>query len=274
MKNRLFRWLSTFTVAGFLITIAYLGWFGLDIKSAVAGASNLSEIQVAQLSPIFTELLTRIGLAAGFGMLAIIFLMASERFKNTQEQIIVENFTGATTQSQDDQITEHQDTNTGVGASLQALQRELAAQDGPMDLESIQKTLSQVCNQVNAAQGLIYLAKEADNERIIELYASYAFTTPDSETISFEFGEGIAGQVAKERKTIRVDQVPKGYITVRSGLGESSPNSIAVFPMIAQNKDMVGVAEIATFHTLPSELIQVLESVFNEVGEKLAGVTA
>jgi signal transduction protein with GAF and PtsI domain len=84
------------------------------------------------------------------------------------------------------------------------------------------------------------------NKNIITLFASYAFVLPESQTISYEFGEGLAGQVAKEKKLINISDIPAGYIKILSGLGESNPAHLLLCPIMKDSK-LLGVAEIASF---------------------------
>jgi len=103
--------------------------------------------------------------------------------------------------------------------------------------------------KIEASQGLIYEVKKEKNNRYIELFASFAYSLPESETVKYQFGEGLAGQVAKEKKKINIDDVPEGYITIISGLGASSPNHLAILPILDKD-EVVFVVEIASFNEL------------------------
>ncbi|HET8860173.1 GAF domain-containing protein [Marivirga sp.] len=109
-----------------------------------------------------------------------------------------------------------------------------------------EKLLSYLANQLEASQAAIYVTEREDNKNIISLFASYAFVLPESQTISYEFGEGLAGQVAKEKKLINISDIPKGYIKILSGLGESDPAHLLLCPIMKDEK-ILGVAEIASF---------------------------
>jgi putative methionine-R-sulfoxide reductase with GAF domain len=75
---------------------------------------------------------------------------------------------------------------------------------------------------------------------------------PESKTIKYEFGEGLAGQVAKEGRKINIDNVPEGYITIISGLGAASPNHLLIYPVM-QDDQVAAVVEKASFKPISEE---------------------
>lgn len=112
--------------------------------------------------------------------------------------------------------------------------------------EKYKKLLARLCMELEASQGLLYEVKKEKSKQLIELMTSFAFNRPESETIKYEFGEGLVGQVAKEGKKVIIDEIPEGYITVISGLGAASPNHLAILP-IMEGKEVAKVVEIASF---------------------------
>lgn len=121
--------------------------------------------------------------------------------------------------------------------------------------QSATKVLQHICKELEAVSGAFYIAHVQDEkERKIELVASYAFALPDSQTLFYEFGEGIAGQVAKIAQKAYIKNIPAGYLHVTSGLGESQPSTLLAVPIQQDNtqkeiKDnpIKGVIELAAF---------------------------
>jgi signal transduction protein with GAF and PtsI domain len=110
-----------------------------------------------------------------------------------------------------------------------------------------------IAKELDASQGAFFTTSiNKDGIHVIQFLAGYAYHLPESETIEFEFGEGLSGQVAKEGKLINIQTVPDGYIQILSGLGQSSPNSIIIFPIIKENK-VVAVVELASFKLFSKE---------------------
>jgi hypothetical protein len=106
-----------------------------------------------------------------------------------------------------------------------------------------EKILLNLARQFNLVLGVFYLK----NEKTSEFYpvSTYAWTseTPPS---SFITGEGLNGQVAKNRIIMKVDNIPDGYIKVASGLGTGSPRNLLIIPLLL-NKETIGIVEMASF---------------------------
>jgi putative methionine-R-sulfoxide reductase with GAF domain len=115
--------------------------------------------------------------------------------------------------------------------------------------EQLQSAIKAICKQLEAGQGALYLTKEEDGNKKIELHSGYSLNIGESATLSFDFGEGLVGQAAAEGRTLYVDEVPQGYITVISGLGSSSPRYLLITPIKKQDQ-VVGAIEIASFTAL------------------------
>ena len=120
---------------------------------------------------------------------------------------------------------------------------------GQRDLAAVtQLIMSEVTPIVNAQHGAFFLAEPAarDGAHELLLAASYGYTPRRSEMRSrFVIGEGLVGQAAFERKTIAMSDVPPGYITVGSGLGEATPADILVMPVLFEDQ-VLGVIELAS----------------------------
>jgi putative methionine-R-sulfoxide reductase with GAF domain len=113
------------------------------------------------------------------------------------------------------------------------------------ELEKVRQAFTYICHEVDAAVGVVYKAKT--EEKYIEYYTGFAFVKPDSQTVKYEFGEGLAGQVAYTQKPIVIQDVPKDYIKVYSGLGKATAQHLAIIPMIYPQGKLKGVVEIAAF---------------------------
>ena len=111
----------------------------------------------------------------------------------------------------------------------------------------------------NIVQGVVYV-KNKDSFVTSNTYAFYKTETAKS----FQIGEGITGQVAKNQKFLYIDNVPKNYITVLSGLGDGSPKYLAFIPIISKDKT-IAVIEFTMFEKLPNPT----ENIFNSIAQKL-----
>ncbi|WP_245685338.1 HAMP domain-containing protein [Streptomyces yerevanensis] len=57
---------------------------------------------------------------------------------------------------------------------------------------------------------------------------------------------GLVAQAAREKKRILVEEAPPDYIKINSGLGEASPSSVVIIPILFEDK-LLGVIELASF---------------------------
>lgn len=100
--------------------------------------------------------------------------------------------------------------------------------------------------EIDACQGIFYVTQNIGGVDKLRLSGAFAFNKTSNEEVIFEFGEGLAGQVAQEGKLMSFDNIPDGYIEVLSGLGKSSPSNLCLFPLLYSDK-VLGLIEIASF---------------------------
>lgn len=116
-------------------------------------------------------------------------------------------------------------------------------------------------------QAEIFLkTKEEGNEKLV-LSATYAFYVPDEKIFEFEVGEGLIGQVAKAGEPLYMSELPQGYITVKSGLGESTPSHLAIIPWKSKEGDTFAVLEMASFKAFDNLDIDLLMSISEKIRE-------
>lgn len=109
----------------------------------------------------------------------------------------------------------------------------------------LQQCLSYLCGYLGAAAGAFYLWN--DRTGVLELAAGHALKAREAGA-GYQLGQGLAGQAARDQKIIILSDVPAGYLTVSSGLGEAEPLTIAALPLI-HDKRLIGVVETASFHS-------------------------
>ena len=109
-------------------------------------------------------------------------------------------------------------------------------------------------------QGVVYI-KEGDLFKTSNTYAFYKTETAES----FQIGEGLPGQVAKNKEFLFIDNVPKDYITVLSGLGDGSPKYLAFVPIVREN-ETIAVIEFTMFEKLPTPT----KDIFKLIAKKIS----
>lgn len=96
-------------------------------------------------------------------------------------------------------------------------------------------------------QGGFYLIEEKDGEEFITLKSAYAFDKKKEMKTRLELGEGLVGRVIKEKRTVNISNLPEGYLYVRSGLGDKSPDNLIIIPLIFEDV-VLGAFELAGFN--------------------------
>ncbi|KPK88199.1 MAG: hypothetical protein AMS27_00130 [Bacteroides sp. SM23_62_1] len=106
-----------------------------------------------------------------------------------------------------------------------------------------EKILQNLAKEFDIVQGVFYLKDEKDTE----FYASSTFAwASEKPPASFKAGEGLTGQVAKNKTIMNINHIPEHYMIVVSGLGSGSPINLLIVPLLV-NKDTIGIIELASF---------------------------
>jgi len=103
-----------------------------------------------------------------------------------------------------------------------------------------------IIKKINAVQGAFYIVNDEDQQnKQIEIRASFAYGRKKYLKNSFRFAEGLVGQAAIEQDTVLRTEIPDDYVTITSGiLGEQKPTCILITPLIT-NEEVFGVVEFA-----------------------------
>ena len=113
--------------------------------------------------------------------------------------------------------------------------------------ESIEKyterILQNLAGKFSLVLGVFYIKEE--NTSLFKPVSTYAWAS-DNPPASFHPGEGLNGQVAKNRVHLKADSVPDGYIKIQSGLGSGFPHNLMIVPLLL-NKEAIGIIELASF---------------------------
>ena len=123
------------------------------------------------------------------------------------------------------------------------------------------QSLKLISEDLQLCQGLFYLVQ--NNDKLTAL-GSYAFDKSLDQLPSVEIGVGIIGQVAQMKKAFSLDSIPADFTQVVSGLGESKPNHLYVYPLIYKD-ELIGVFEVSTFENIDDEGKKLLETLSDKL---------
>jgi len=106
-----------------------------------------------------------------------------------------------------------------------------------------EQILLNLARHFEIVQGIIFLKNPKTKE--FESICTFAYTA-DKDPAPFKTGDGIPGQVAKNKTILFLTAVPEGYLQVESGLGHASPKNLLFIPLLL-NKETFGIIELASF---------------------------
>jgi PAS domain S-box-containing protein len=130
--------------------------------------------------------------------------------------------------------------------------------------------ISFIVKYTKSNQGSLFILKSSESEEdaLLELKSVYAYNRKKYETAFVEPGQGLVGQCYLEQNTIRLRQVPQGYVKITSGLGEATPTSVVIVPLKSSEK-VYGVLELASFNNHEDYVIKFLENICEALGSTL-----
>jgi HAMP domain-containing protein/signal transduction histidine kinase/CheY-like chemotaxis protein len=146
---------------------------------------------------------------------------------------------------------------------------------GQRDLLTVCKlVLSELAPLVNAQQGIFYINDASqDDAPLMKLFASYAYRERKTVSNVFRGGEGLVGQCALEKERFVLTNVPTDYIKISSGLGEATPLSIVVLPVLFEG-NVKAVIELASFHQFSDIHLAFLDQLTESMGIVLNTIAA
>ncbi|MFC4021076.1 HAMP domain-containing protein [Micromonospora sp. GCM10011542] len=135
-----------------------------------------------------------------------------------------------------------------------------------------QRDLGEVCRMimqevtplVDAQLGAFFLADTTDGSMRLRLTSSYGYVARGHD-VTFGPGEGLVGQTALSRRTIRVSALPDGRLTLRSGLADTPPSDLVVLPVLFEG-ELLGVIEFASVKTFSELHLSFLERLVLTIG--------
>ena len=110
---------------------------------------------------------------------------------------------------------------------------------------------------INTPVAAVYVREDSGK---LERVASYGFSRQQLQSTQvFDDAESLVGQAARGRRLIHLEQVPEGYLTVNSGLGEGKPVSVLLLPL-EQDDEVIGVIELGFLHRPDARVLEFLNT--------------
>lgn len=250
------NFLNVILVLLFLLGIIISAFMLYNLPDSLLKETTVIDIKdIPALLPVLNNINLIVGATLLVGFLSIVSLLFAKE-RRTEESILTEIRLRQEKDKEEDEASKEA-ANIGFNTKdYEALFSGKQTEDIPTSL------LTLLCKQLEASQAALYFTKKTKDQRVLELKGSYAYILADSEMISYEFGEGLVGQAAKTGKVAHIKDVPEGYIEIFSGLGHSKPGELLIIP-IKNDKEVVAVAEIATFKPFTKNDVKLAGKVFD-----------
>jgi CheY-like chemotaxis protein/signal transduction histidine kinase/CHASE3 domain sensor protein len=169
-------------------------------------------------------------LSAALGALLALFGRKNLMSLSTSFRVLLENEV-AQTQA----LTEQ----AWVKSGLVAVNEQLRGGKSVSQLSS--DVLRALADYLAAKVGAIYLT---DHEQVVKRVATYAFPAAAvAPPAVFNVGESLVGQVVRDKKIQTLVELPRDYITISSGLGETAPTTLTLVPLVSDGL-VRGVVEL------------------------------
>ncbi|MGF1533754.1 MAG: response regulator [Bernardetiaceae bacterium] len=126
------------------------------------------------------------------------------------------------------------------------------------------QTIRFLGNFMEAGMGVIYIWDE--DEQLLKLFNSYAYTEREHGQNRFRLGEGIVGQAALEQKTILLRQEAEQRIT--TGTTSRKALNVLCFPLIYE-QELCGVIELAALRSFGDLEMQFIEEVSQNIASHI-----
>lgn len=143
-----------------------------------------------------------------------------------------------------------------IGKILREMQNEQQVAD---------RLVSFLAKYVGVNQGAIFTIRQDHSEGYFELRSCYAYERKKYVNKTINLEEGLVGQCCLEKNYIYLTEIPSNYVHITSGLGQATPRSLLVVPLLANDK-VYGAMEFASFSKFEKHQIEFLM----DVGENLA----
>jgi CheY-like chemotaxis protein len=114
---------------------------------------------------------------------------------------------------------------------------------------------------LGARVGALYIAEGAG---VFRRFAGYAMASGAAGDV-VRAGDGLLGQAAKENHSVRVQNVPEGYLPVTSALGRGTPREVLIAPAAADGT-VHGMIELGFLRNLHAEDLELLDRVSESLG--------
>ncbi len=133
--------------------------------------------------------------------------------------------------------------------------------------------ISVLVKSLSALQGGLYLVEDSHENRAnrIKLQGAYAKSALENPRETFMEGEGLVGQVIKDRRLIYLRDIPSKNSVIESGFSRYCPSHVLIIPL-KYHDNVYGAIEFSGFTEFPDFQIEFIKSIGQTIGSTIASV--
>ena len=156
-------------------------------------------------------------------------------------------------------------TNEGIAKFAAILQHSTD------DLQSLgDEIIQNLVTYIDANQGGLFTTTHPeDGPEQLELLSAFAYNRKKFIHNTIAIGEGLVGTCAIERQTIYLTEIPEGYISITSGLGQATPSCLLIVPLKVGNT-VLGVVELASLNPMAPHIIDFVEKIGSNIASTMS----
>ena len=144
---------------------------------------------------------------------------------------------------------------------------------GQRDLTTVGRLLlTELTPLVNAHMGVIYQVENEDNPQL-RLLSAYAGDGINPHQSIVQFGEGLIGQCAMDKRQRLVSEIPSDAVPINSALLRVVPKNLVVLPVLFENQ-VKAVIELASVSSFTTSQMTFLEQLTDSIGIVLNSIEA
>ena len=144
---------------------------------------------------------------------------------------------------------------------------------GQRDLTTVGRLLlTELTPLVNAHMGVIYQVENEDNPQL-RLLSAYAGDGANPHPLFVQFGEGLIGQCAMDKRQRLISDIPSDAVPINSALLRVTPKNLVVLPVLFENQ-VKAVIELSSVSSFTTSQMTFLEQLTDSIGIVLNSIEA
>jgi len=144
---------------------------------------------------------------------------------------------------------------------------------GQRDLTTVGRLLlTELTPLVNAHMGVIYQVENEDNPQL-RLLSAYAGDGTNPHPQLVQFGEGLVGQSAMDKRQRLISDIPTDAVSINSALLRVRPKNLVVLPVLFENQ-VKAVIELSSVSSFTTSQMTFLEQLTDSIGIVLNSIEA